>query len=227
MKILIIEDDEKLAQMLKTAFKKEGISADYMTDGAEGQTRLELHSEDYSLVILDLMLPGKSGDQICREAREKNISLPILILTAKGGVDNKVSLLDMGADDYLVKPFSFKELLARVRALGRRPKKALPKEIIVADLKLCPGTRKVSRGGKEIKLTLTEFKLLEYFALHPNQVIARDQILDSLWDFGFDSFSNVIDVHIKNLRKKIDQRHSNKLLETVHGVGYRMKTDIA
>lgn len=226
MKILIIEDDKKLAQMLKTAFKKEGISADYITDGAEGERRIELHSEDYGLIILDLMLPNKNGDEICRNVREKGISLPILILTAKSSVDNKVSLLDLGADDYLVKPFSFKELLARVRALSRRPEKTLPKEIKIADLSMCPTTRRVTRAGRDIKLTLTEFKLLEYLITHPGQVIPRDQILDSLWDFGFDSFSNVIDVHIKNLRKKIDQNRATKLLETVHGVGYRIKGDM-
>jgi DNA-binding response OmpR family regulator len=225
MKILIVEDDEKLAKMLKTAFKKEGISADYITDGELAQSRIELHHTDYDMMILDLMLPGKNGDQICKEIREKGISQPVLVLTAKGGVDNKVSLLDVGADDYMVKPFSFKEVLARVRALTRRPQKYSPNKITVADLVLSPETRQVTRGGKEIKLTLTEFKILEYLSGRAGQVIARDQILDNLWDFGFDSFSNVIDVHIKNLRKKIDKKHPVKLLETVRGVGYRIKSD--
>ncbi len=225
MKILIIEDDEKLAKMLKTAFKKEGISADFITDGREGERRIELHHSDYNLILLDLMLPGETGDEICKNIREKRISLPVLVLTAKSSVDNKVNLLDLGADDYLVKPFSFRELLARVRALSRRPEKSLPKEIKVGDLTLAPLTRRVTRAGKEIKLTLTEFKLLEYLAMHSGQVVGRDQILDNLWDFDFDSFSNIIDVHIKNLRKKIDQKYSKKLLETVHGVGYRIKVE--
>lgn len=227
MKILIVEDDEKLAKMLKTAFKKEGISADYITDGELAQRRIELHSTDYNMIILDLMLPSKNGDEICKGIRERGISLPVLALTAKNSVDNKVSLLDMGADDYMVKPFLFKEVLARVRALSRRPEKYSPHKITVADLVLSLETRKVTRAGKEIKLTLTEFKILEYLAGRAGQVIPRDQILDNLWDFGFDSFSNVIDVHIKNLRKKIDSKRPNKLLETVRGVGYKIKSDEA
>lgn len=206
MKILIVEDDEKLAKMLKAAFKKEGISADCVADGEVAQRRIELHSTDYNLVILDLMLPSKNGDEICKAIREKGVSLPVLVLTARGGLDDKVSLLEIGADDYMVKPFSFKEVLARVRALSRRPEKYSPNKIIVADLVLSPQTMKVTRGGKEIKLTLTEFKILEYLSSKAGQVVARDQILDSLWDFGFDSFSNVIDVHIKNLRKKNRQQ---------------------
>jgi len=227
MKVLIIEDDLKLAQMLKTALKKEGISADYLTDGEQGERRIELHHSDYDLVILDLMLPGKEGDQICKGVREKGISIPILVLTAKSSVDNKISLLDLGADDYMVKPFSLKELFARVRALSRRPEKSLPKEIKVADLVLAPATKKVLRAGKEIRLTLTEFKLLEYLITHSGEVVTRDQILNNLWDFDFDSFSNIIDVHVKNLRRKVDQKYQKKLLETVRGVGYRIKTETA
>lgn len=185
MKVLIIEDDIKLSQMLKTAFKKEGISADCVANGAEGERRIELHHSDYDLVILDLMLPGKEGDEICKNVRERGISIPILVLTAKSGIDNKISLLDLGADDYMVKPFSFKELLARVRALKRRPEKTLLNEFVVADLILSPATRKVKRAGKEIKLTLTEFKILEYLISRAGQVVARDQLIDNIWDLGF------------------------------------------
>lgn len=223
MKVLIIEDDIKLAQMLKTALKKEGVAADCVADGVEGERRIELHHTDYDLVILDLMLPGKEGDQICRGVRERGISIPILVLTAKSSVDNKISLLDLGADDYMIKPFSLKELLARIRALHRRPEKSLPpKDIVAGDLVLSLASRNATRSGKPIKLTLTEFKLLEYLLMHSGEIVTRDQILNNLWDFDFDSFSNVVDVHIKNLRKKIDSKYPQKLLETIRGVGYRL-----
>jgi DNA-binding response OmpR family regulator len=223
MKILIIEDEKNLAKMLKAGLENEGYAADFLMDGESGQRRLELHHMDYDLVILDLMLPKKDGAQICREARENKISTPILVLTAKSGTDDKVNLLDLGADDYLTKPFSFQELLARIRALSRRPEKTLPIVLKVKDLILEPATRRVFRSNKEICLTLKEFRLLEYLMRHPNQVVNRDQILDNLWDFTFDSFSNVVDVHMRNLRKKIEIR-GEKIVETVRGVGYRIVT---
>lgn len=221
MKILIIEDEKKLAQLLKTGLEKEGYAVDFLTDGESGQKRIELHYIDYDMVILDLMLPKRDGAEICRSIREKNISIPILVLTAKSGIDDKILLLDLGADDYLTKPFSFSELLARIRALLRRPEKALPNQLVVRNLVLDPTTQKVYRQGKEIKLTLKEFRMLEYFMRHPNQVINRDQILDNLWDFTFDSFSNVVDVHIRNLRKKLEDE-GEVFLETVRGIGYRI-----
>jgi DNA-binding response OmpR family regulator len=223
MKILIIEDEKKLAKMLKAGFEKEGYAADYLVDGESGLRRIELHHMDYDLVILDLMLPGIEGAEICKNIREKKISIPILVLTAKSGTEDKINLLDLGADDYLVKPFSFNELLARIRALLRRPENNLPSELKAGDLVLDPVTRRVIRNGQEIKLTLKEFRLLEYLMRHPNQVINRDQILDNLWDFTFDSFSNVVDVHMKNLRKKVDNGGANRLLETIRGVGYRIR----
>lgn len=225
MKLLIIEDDERLGQMLKAGFIREGYAVDYISDGETGERRAEMHHTDYDLMILDLVLPKKQGDEICRNVRQKGIFLPILILTAKSSTEDKVNLLDMGADDYLVKPFSFVELLARVRALARRPAKSLPAELKVADLVLNPATNKVFRGKTEIDLTLKEFRLLEYLMRHPDQVINRDQILDNLWDFNFSSFSNVVDVHMKNLRKKIGNDHS-RLLETIRGVGYRLKRNL-
>jgi DNA-binding response OmpR family regulator len=221
MKILIIEDEKNLAKMLKAGLEKEGYAADFLNDGEAGQRRLELHHMDYDLLILDLMLPKKDGAQICKEIRENGINLPVLVLTAKSGTDDKVNLLDLGADDYLTKPFSFQELLARVRAISRRPEKTLPTVLKIRDLVLEPATRRVFRNGKEINLTLKEFRLLEYLMRHPNQVVNRDQILDNLWDFTFDSFSNVVDVHMRNLRKKIEIR-GEKIVETVRGVGYRI-----
>ncbi len=223
MRILIIEDEEKLAQALKKGLEKEGYAVDYILEGEAGQRRIEISHGDYDLVVLDLMLPKKDGFEICRAIREQNITIPILVLTARDATDDKVSALDSGADDYLVKPFSFEELNARVRALLRRPDQTLPVELQIKDLTLNTATRKSHRKGKEIPLTLKEFGLLEYLMRHPNQVLTREQILDHLWDFAFDSFSNVIDVHMKNLRKKIDSHHHDKLLETIRGVGYRIK----
>ncbi len=223
MRILIVEDEEKLALSLKKGLEKEGFAVDYIMDGEAGERRIIISHKDYDLIILDLMLPGKDGFQICRTVREQQINVPILVLTARDATDDKVAALDAGADDYLVKPFSFEELMARVRALLRRPEQTLPNELVVKDLKLDTTTRKVTRKGKEINLTLKEFNLLEYLMRNADQVLTREQILDHLWDFAFDSFSNVVDVHIKNLRKKIDGTHHEKLLETIRGVGYRIK----
>ena len=223
MRILIVEDEEKLAQSLKKGLEKEGFAVDYIMDGDAGERRIIVSHKDYDLIILDLMLPGKDGFQICRDVREQQITTPILVLTARDATEDKVSALDAGADDYLVKPFSFEELMARVRALLRRPEQALPNELVVKDLHLDTTSRTVTRKGKEINLTLKEFNLLEYLMRHADQVLTREQILDHLWDFAFDSFSNVVDVHVKNLRKKIDGNQHEKLLETIRGVGYRIK----
>lgn len=222
MKILIVEDEEKLAKSIKKGLEKEGHAADYVLDGESAETRIELYHKDYDLVILDLMLPKVDGLTVCRHIREKNITIPILVLTAKGELHDKISALDEGADDYLVKPFSFEELMARIRALLRRPTEALPVELKLKNLTLNTSTRKAYRNGKEMRLTLKEFNLLEYLMRHPSQALTREQILSNLWDFDFDSFSNVIDVHIKNLRKKIDHGNGQKILETIYGIGYRL-----
>lgn len=223
MRILIVEDEEKLAKALKKGLETEGYAVDYILDGEAGQRRIELSHKDYDLVVLDLMLPKKDGFEICKNVRALGITLPILVLTARDATDDKVSALDIGADDYLVKPFSFEELNARIRALLRRPEQSLPTELVAKDLILNATTRKVYRKNKEIELTLKEFGLLEYLMRHANQVLTREQILDHLWDFAFDSFSNIVDVHMKNLRKKIDYGHSEQLLETIRGVGYKIK----
>lgn len=223
MKILIVEDDERLALALKQGLEKEGFAADFVLDGEAGQRRIENYHNDYNLVILDLMLPKKDGFTVLRNIRKKKITVPVLILTAKDATDDVVFGLEGGADDYLVKPFSPKELFARIRALLRRPKESLPVELKAKNLILNAGTKKVFRGGREIPLTLKEFSLLEYLMRHPNQVISREQILFNLWGFDFDSFSNVVDVHVKNLRKKVDYRKQDKMIETVRGMGYRLK----
>lgn len=222
MRILVIDDEKKLADLIKTGLQKEGYAVDCLYDGESGQRRLEFHHKDYDLAILDLMMPGKNGFEVCKNIREQAISLPILVLTARSSTGDKISMLDLGADDYLVKPFALEELLARVRALTRRPKVSLPKILKFENLELDPTRIKAFFNGKELDLTLKEFRLLEYLMRNPNQAITRDQILDKVWDFEYDSFSNVIDVHVRNIRKKLGKK-GDKLLETVRGVGYRLK----
>jgi len=223
MKILVIEDHEDTAKLIKKVLKKEGYAVDYLTTGAAGQRRIELNADDYDLVILDLMLPDKSGLDICKEVRAQNISVPILVLTAKKEREEKVMLLNSGADDYLVKPFEFEELSARIRAITRRPKKTLPTELKISDLILNPATRKVTRDGHEIDLTLKEFRILEYLMTHSNQAIGREDIISNVWDFEFDSFSNVLDVFINKLRNKVDRGYPRKLIQTVRGIGYKLR----
>ncbi len=223
MRILIIEDDIKLSQALKLGLEKEGYAVDVLHDGEMGERRLEVNHMDYDLLILDLMLPKKDGFQICKDLRERRIVIPIMILTGRDSMEDKILALDSGADDYMTKPFSAAELTARVRALMRRPKETLPSSIKIGDMELNPSTRKVFRQGEEVPLTLKEYGVLEYLMRHPNQVVNRDQILDHVWDFGFNSFSNIVDVHINNLRKKINNEKYENCLETVRGVGYRLK----
>ncbi len=222
MRILIVEDQEKLAELMKKGLESKGYAADYVTDGEQGQNRIELYSQDYDLIILDLMMPIKNGFEVCKNVRQKGISIPILVLTARDSTDDKIHALDAGADDYIIKPFSFKELLARIRALLRRPKKSLQPELKIKNITLNTMTRKACLGGQEIKLTLKEFGLLEYLMRNSGQVMNREQIINNLWDFGFDSFSNIVDVHIKNLRKKLNDGKKSNILETIRGVGYRI-----
>src|SRR3989338_5848076 len=222
MKILLVEDEVKLAQGLKRGLELTGHTVDIVADGKKALTRISLHRDDYDVVILDLMLPSMDGYEVCREIRAKDIAVPILVLTARAETDTKVKLLLAGADDYLVKPFSFAELSARLQALFRRPSESVPEILKVADIELDQGTRRVSRNGKEIPLTLKEFGLLEYFMRHPNQVINREDLLNHLWDFNYAGFSNVVDVHVKNLRRKLDHKDGDSVLETVRGIGYRL-----
>lgn len=221
MRILIIEDEENLAKLIKDGLESEGFAVDYLLDGEAGQTRVELSGDDYDLIILDLMLPKKSGAEICRFARANKISTPILMLTAKDGAEDIISGLNVGADDYLTKPFSFQVLLARIRAILRRPKVALPVQLRAKNLLLDTTAKKLYKDDEEIKLTLKEFNLLEYLMRNPNRVLNREQILSNIWDFSFDSFSNVVDVHITNLRKKLGDKNG-EIVKTVHGVGYQI-----
>ncbi len=223
MRILVIEDEEKLADALVKGLTKKGYAVDAIGDGEKGLTRISLHRADYDLVILDLMLPSLDGYEICKAARERDVTVPILVLTARNETETKVKLLLSGADDYLVKPFSFEELAARVQALLRRPVEAVPQILKVSDIELNPVERVVTKEGKPILLTLKEFGMLEYFMRHPNQVISREDILSHLWDFSYASFSNVVDVHVKNLRQKLDHGEDSSILETVRGIGYRLR----
>ncbi|OGY98846.1 MAG: DNA-binding response regulator [Candidatus Liptonbacteria bacterium RIFCSPHIGHO2_01_FULL_57_28] len=223
MRILIVEDQEKLAKSLKKGLEQEGYAVDYVLDGEAAERRIEVGHKDYDLIVLDLMLPKKDGYEICRNMRAHGIATPVIVLTARGATEDKISALNIGADDYLVKPFSFKELLARINALLRRPEVFVPSELTVRDLQLNTATREVYRGGKNITLTLKEFSVLEYLIKNKGRVVNREELVDHVWDFNYDGFSNVVDVHIKNLRNKIDFENDEKILETVRGVGYRIK----
>ncbi len=222
MKVLLVEDEQKLAQALAKGLGLEGYTVDTIPDGKKALTRISLHRADYDIIILDLMLPSMDGYEICKQVREMNITIPILVLTARNETDTKVQLLLAGADDYLVKPFSFAELVARLRALLRRPNETLPENLRIGTLELNPSERRVMVEGKEIPLTLKEFGLLEYFMRHPNQVVNREDLLNHLWDFNYVGFSNVVDVHVKNLRRKLGESGGGGVLETVRGIGYRL-----
>lgn len=224
MRILIVEDQEEIASGLKLGLQKNGHAVDYLLDGESGERRMALRRDDYDFLILDLMLPGKSGLDVCRTLREMGVTTPILMLTGRDAVEDKVQALNSGADDYLVKPFSFEELSARIRAIHRRPAQTLGEELRVQDLTLNPATREVYRDGKKINLTLKEFELLQYLMRHPDKAINREDLFAHLWDFADNSLSNIIEAHIKNLRKKIDGKGQEKLLETVRGVGYKIRS---
>ncbi len=224
MKLLVVEDEERLAQMLQKAFEQEGFAVDYVTDGIKAEHRILMHRDDYALIILDYMLPGKDGLAVCASARQAGVTVPILILTARDMVDDKVRLLNSGADDYLVKPFSFDELLARARSILRRPSETKPDVLESDGISLDRRSQEVRVDGEAVSLTHKEFMLAEYFLSHPNEVVTRDELHDKLWDFNDLSLSNTIDVHIKNLRRKID-RGTRGLFETVRGAGYKFRGD--
>lgn len=222
MRLLLIDDEADLAEVLAEGLRHKGYAVDVLTDGVKGYNRISLHRMDYDLIILDLMLPGMSGLDICRQMRDENIMLPVLILTGRDEEEKKVELLLAGADDYLVKPFSFEELAARVQAILRRPQQSVPTTLRALDIELNPSERTASRDGVPLTLTLKEFGLLEYFLRHPNEVVNREDLIAHLWDFNYDSFSNVVDVHVKNLRRKLDFDSEASILETVRGIGYRL-----
>lgn len=227
MRILIVEDDEKLAARLKKGLENKGFAVDLVTNGIKAVTRISLYHTTYEVIVLDLMLPDKDGFDVCTEVRGLGIKTPILVLTARQDTEDKVRALDSGADDYLVKPFSIEELTARIRALARRPENQLPVVLEVGPILLHVNTKKVYCNNKEVSLTLKEFSILEYMMRHPDQVLNREQIMDHIWGFDFNSFSNVVDVHIKNLRKKLTYGKHKPIIETVWGFGYRLNSVVS
>lgn len=221
MKILVVEDEKKVAGFIKRGLEEDDYKVSVTYDGAEG-LKLALE-EDFSLVILDVMLPKKDGLTVIKELRAAGKHVPVLMLTARDTTEDIVSGLDAGSDDYLTKPFAFAELLARVRALLRRGEQDRGAEILFADLRLDPVAHKVWRSGTEIDLTAKEYGLLEYMMRNPNMVLSRAMIAEHVWDYAFDSFTNIIDVYVNYLRKKVDKDFSVKLIHTVRGQGYILR----
>ena len=221
VKVLVIEDDRTVGQYVKRGLEEHRIHADLVDDGMEG---LRLASGGlYDLLVLDLRLPGMTGLEVLRTLRDRGITTPVLVLTAQDAVDFKVQALRMGADDYVTKPFAFEELLARVEALSRRPKELKSPVLRVADLELDAATHEVRRGGRPIELTPKEYAVLEYLMRHAGRVLSRTLITEYAWDYHFDPGTNIVDVVINRLRKKVDSGHDHKLLHTVRGVGYVVK----
>ena len=220
MRILLVEDEEKLAKSLMRGLSQRGYAVDHLAEGAPAVDRISLYRNEYDLVILDLMLPDLDGLAVCQNVRDAGVKTPILVLSAKGETEDKITLLRSGADDYVVKPFSFQELLARIQALMRRPEEVVPDVLSVGEFTLNKSTHAVFRGEEQLTLTLKEFMLLEYLMRHPNQVVKRDEILDHAWEFDFSSLSNIVDVHVKNLCKKIGS-DGDSIIKTIRGVGYQ------
>ena len=223
MKILVVEDEKKVSSFIKRGLEEEKYDVDTAYDGEEG-LKMAIAGQ-YDAIVLDWMLPKQDGLGVLKELRAQKRITPVLMLTAKDTVEDIVAGLDSGSDDYLTKPFAFAELLARVRALLRRSEMDRGAELRFADLRIDPVTHKVWRSDKEIDLTAKEYALLEYFMRNPNQVLTRTMIADHVWDYTFDSFTNIIDVYVNYLRKKIDRDADKKLIHTVRGVGYILKEE--
>jgi DNA-binding response OmpR family regulator len=222
MRILLIEDEHKLATAVKRALELQKYAVDIVFDGEVG-LNMAVNEKAYDLIISDIMLPIIDGNVLCKKVREAGIHTPILMLTAKGQIRDKVESLDNGADDYMVKPFSFDELFARIRALTRRPDGAGNPIITVGDLSLDPVHFKVTRGNFEIKLSTREFSLLEYLMRNQNNIISKEQIIAHVWNYDADVLLGTVEVHIKHIRDKIDTPYKNKLIHTVRGFGYEMR----
>jgi two-component system copper resistance phosphate regulon response regulator CusR len=220
VRILLVEDEPAAAQMLAKGLREQGYAIDVSTDGEMALYQASIN--DYDLVILDVMLPRKDGFQVCREMRAAGSAVPVLMLTARDMVDDRIIGLDSGADDYLIKPFDFRELLARTRALLRRGEALHAETIEIADLEIDTRTRRVQRAKRNIQLTAKEYALLEYLARNVDKVLSRAEIAEHVWDENFDVFSNLIEVYIKRLRRKIDDGHEVKLFQTRRGEGYAL-----
>jgi two-component system OmpR family response regulator len=216
MRVLVVEDEPKMAALLRRGLGEEGHAADVTAQGADVVWLVEAH--EYDAIVLDVMLPGMTGFETCRRLRRAGVWTPVLMLTARDTVDDRVAGLDAGADDYLTKPFSLAELLARLRALSRRGNVERPAELVVGEVRLDPASHRVWRGGSEVQLSPKEFALLETFMRRPGQVLSRLQLLEHVWDFAYENRSNVVDVYVRYLRQKL----GSELLETVRGAGYRL-----
>jgi two-component system OmpR family response regulator len=223
VRVLLVEDDVPMAAALRRALKSAGVIADVAINGTDAQWMVR--AGEYDAMILDVMLPDVDGFETCRRLREDGVWVPILMLTARDNVEDRVRGLDGGADDYLTKPFSLAELLARLRALARRPAMERPAVIEVGNLRLDPGSRQVWRGEHDIELSAREFSLLEAFMRGPGQVFSQEQLLDAAWDFGYEHRSNVVEVYVRYLREKIDRPFGVESIETVRGMGYRLRKD--
>jgi two-component system OmpR family response regulator len=223
MRILVVEDELKMAGLLRRGLVEEGHAVDVTRTGDDAVWMAA--ATEYDAIVLDLMLPGIDGVEACRRMRESGVWAPVLMLTARDGVDDRVAGLDAGADDYLRKPFSFAELLARLRALVRRGSVERPVVLEVGDLRLDPATRKTWRGDTEVHLSPKEFALLEAFMRRPGQVLSRYQLLEHAWDYAYENRSNVVDVYVRYLRAKIDRPFGRESLETIRGVGYRLRPE--
>ncbi len=221
MKILVIEDDPTVGEFIRRGFEEQRWQADLIANGADGE-QMAL-SQPYDLIVLDMRLPGRNGLDVLRSLRAKGFERPVLVLTAQDAVDAKVETLRAGADDYVTKPFAFEELLARVEALARRPRSLASPLLRVDDLELDQGTHDVRRAGEAIELTPKEFAVLEYLMRHTGRVMSRTLITEYAWGYHFDPGTNIVDVVINHLRKKIDARHDKKLITTVRGVGYMIR----
>lgn len=224
MRILLVEDDPKINAVVRQALQEEAYAVDVACDGERAEELVFVN--EYDAVVLDLMLPGKGGLEVCRDMREAGILTPVLMLTARDSLQDRVAGLDSGADDYLVKPFHVEELLARVRALIRRQAPVKTTRLTVADLVVDTAARTVTRAGLPIELTNTEYAILEYMVRHAGEVISRGELMEHVWDENYEGFSNIVDVYIRRLRTKVDEQREPRLLETVRGAGYRLRNPI-
>ena len=225
MRVLVVDDQVRMAGLIKRGLEEEGYAVDVVGDGIDAVWMATENS--YDAIVLDVMLPGIDGFEVCRRIREAQQWAPVLIVSARSDVDDRVKGLDVGADDYLVKPFSFVELAARLRALTRRGKQERPALLQVGDLRLDPASHLAWRGETELGLSAKEFALLELFLRHPGEVITRTRIIDNIWDFAFEGVSNVVDQYVAYLRRKIDKPFGREDLETVRGAGYRLRANSA
>src|SRR3989440_5783454 len=223
MRVLVVEDELRMASLIRRGLVKEGLAADIAPNGEEAL--VSARASDYDAIVLDVMLPGINGFETCRRLREGGVWAPVLMLTARDSVEDRVAGLDTGADDYLVKPFAFAELLARLRALARRGDPERPTLLEVGDLRLDPATRQVSRGSRGVALSAQEVALPELFMRRAGEVLSRLHLLEHAWDFAYENRSNVVDVYVRRLRRKIDEPFGRGSLETVRGVGYRLRRE--